>query len=143
MNDLYIDDANQVRRCIIDDEQYWSVRKDYVKIVVMPIQFNYHDIAAIKLKDGDKFQVEEWSKTDKYRFDNPKFIGDALSPDRVTMIPKVISGRVTLSKYTEPVETNEPPVLYTHDDMMRVFEAARLKRFGEYQYEDFDDYIKP
>ena len=32
-SDWYIDDANQVRRSITSDKEYWSVRKDYKKIV--------------------------------------------------------------------------------------------------------------
>lgn len=32
--DWYIDDANQVRKSIISDKKYWSVRKDYKKIIL-------------------------------------------------------------------------------------------------------------
>ncbi len=33
MDDWYLDDTNQVRKCVISDKDYWAVRQSYKKIV--------------------------------------------------------------------------------------------------------------
>jgi len=33
IGELYIDDCNEVRKCVIDDEDYWRARLDYKRII--------------------------------------------------------------------------------------------------------------
>lgn len=61
LGDSYLDDTLTIRISVTDDEDYWSRREDYNKILVLPEQFTKEQVRAIadgKMKYDDMVLVE-------------------------------------------------------------------------------------
>jgi hypothetical protein len=100
------------------------IGKEVLKVNILPEQFNYQEIVDLELKNGDELPFKSYRRY---------AANDDPNSTCTILRPLFDNDKVMLSKPT--------PVTYTKEDMEKAFEAARVYKYGELYYIDFEEWF--
>lgn len=108
MYDWYIDDANQIRQVLVEDDEYWESRRHYTKILYTDNTF--------KLEGVPQFELEDDNEAHNFAYTQSLFSNKEMQ--NISYYNLRLGYESAQSKYQ-----------YTEEDLRKAFEAG--KHFGE------------